>query len=485
MKRVAIIAVLAAMSAVGMCQNAFRQVPVPLNEDTRNLTIVDSVLYCSSSNILIKAAYRKGSVINLDAALDMMNVNAKVDYIVRHPRTGALYFTLTNGRGITTMYEYVQTGKKPLAKLVNVGGNRLSVCHPVFNADGTILVFSSGDGFGFGGMDLWYSQLTPEGWGEPKNFGHKVNTSFDETSPCIYGDYLIFVSDGRGVNADEQPEGKHQAYVTRLVATHQDGDTVMMVPIGQSPVQKLPSPFNSRFETMELTADPASGRIYWVSGNGGKVSLWEMEGSLQGAQVEGVVSDEKGRPLEGVKVKLLSMENNVTAASAVTDTAGKYVVVADSDRQYVLLAEKTGFFSTSMTLSTNRNEQNPDLMISEHKADVVLKTLDLGKPYSMGTLFGPNADVELTEEGEAELRKVVVFLNDNPELKVKWSVWSDATDNPRFNQMVTDQRLATLQDYLESHGVKAHRLKMTNTNAASASEAKATGTNRCMITLSK
>jgi hypothetical protein len=52
-------------------------------------------------------------------------------------------------------------------------------------ADGQELYFHSRRSGGYGGLDLWVSQKTPNGWGEPVNLGALVNTSADEGWPYV------------------------------------------------------------------------------------------------------------------------------------------------------------------------------------------------------------------------------------------------------------------------------------------------------------
>ena len=65
------------------------------------------------------------------------------------------------------------------------------------SADGRHLVFSSDRDGGFGGYDIWYSQLNGEGeWDAPVNAGAEVNTAFNEYNPAYdpYLDTLYFSS---------------------------------------------------------------------------------------------------------------------------------------------------------------------------------------------------------------------------------------------------------------------------------------------------
>ncbi|MBK8499598.1 MAG: OmpA family protein [Flavobacteriales bacterium] len=49
---------------------------------------------------------------------------------------------------------------------------------------------------GFGGTDLYVCERTVEGWGYPKNVGPTINTSANEMFPTMKGDSLFFASNG-------------------------------------------------------------------------------------------------------------------------------------------------------------------------------------------------------------------------------------------------------------------------------------------------
>ena len=71
-----------------------------------------------------------------------------------------------------------------------------SVC---LSPDEKIIYFSSERQGGYGGRDIYYAQLMPDGnWGNVKNIGPEINTKFDEDAPFIHSDgkTLFFSSTG-------------------------------------------------------------------------------------------------------------------------------------------------------------------------------------------------------------------------------------------------------------------------------------------------
>ena len=70
--------------------------------------------------------------------------------------------------------------------------------------NGRLLVFASDREGGFGGYDLYYAVMRDDGWSEPKNFGERINTEYDEYRPITMGFHdfentlMIFSSDRPG-----------------------------------------------------------------------------------------------------------------------------------------------------------------------------------------------------------------------------------------------------------------------------------------------
>jgi outer membrane protein OmpA-like peptidoglycan-associated protein len=73
-----------------------------------------------------------------------------------------------------------------------------SCAHPSLNAEGTKLYFVSDMPGGFGGMDLYVSELENGRWGPPMNMGPNINTEGNELFPSIHkSGRLYFSSDGQ------------------------------------------------------------------------------------------------------------------------------------------------------------------------------------------------------------------------------------------------------------------------------------------------
>lgn len=74
---------------------------------------------------------------------------------------------------------------------------RFACAMPFFNQADQRLYFCSDMPGGFGGWDIYYSELKEGKWKWPVNMGPRINTPFDELFPSAYKELLLFSSEAR------------------------------------------------------------------------------------------------------------------------------------------------------------------------------------------------------------------------------------------------------------------------------------------------
>jgi len=60
-----------------------------------------------------------------------------------------------------------------------------SYCHPALSEDGKTMIFASDQPGGFGGMDLWMTKKEGDSWSVPVNLGERINTPGNEVFPFL------------------------------------------------------------------------------------------------------------------------------------------------------------------------------------------------------------------------------------------------------------------------------------------------------------
>lgn len=473
-KTVAIIASLLMALAATAQESAFtadaqRLARLPMG--ARNVTVVDSNLYCYAGGVLMRAQRIGGDVLGFLPDTVFTRLNGNVDYVVRHP-SGDLYFTAKDSKGRSTLFRHTAVpGKKSKPEKLKM--NDMAVEHPTFTVDGRIMVFCTADERGNGGYDLWYSQLEEGIWGRPINIGTRLNSKGDEVSPTIYRDCLIFASNGHNNRGD------YDVFATRLISDQVTGDTIGMLQIGRSRLQCLPDPLNSPSDDLEMAIDTAPSGVYWVSNREAGVQFYHFAGPLDGLMLWGRVKDKMDHQLPNVRIAAL--QNGRQVCHTTTDKNGFYRLYLQSDSQYELTFQLDDYFTLHEQINTEKNSS--ESLIAESMHEVRLDRLPLGQRIYYKDLFGPNVDIELSDYGREQLKPLIRFLCDNPRMAVTMSLTSDATTDNSFNSLLTQQRLQALSDLFFRSVPSSVTLDFVNGCQTGCDTAK--GGSRLAVTISK
>ena len=425
-----------------------RQQLTVLPGHVKSLSMLDGNLYCYTAGLLLQAQRTGEQVVGFLADTVMVRFDEDVDYVVRHPQTGDLYFTKRDRKGRSFLYR-IPAGGSGKVESVTLGGGSLfnkgmTVEHPTFSIDGNIMIFSSLEKRrSLGGYDLWYSLFDGKRWGKPENLGSRINTTSDERAPVVYRDCLLFSSNGH-----KEDLGRMSLYSTRLISDRVVGDTVGMLQIGRCRIQRLPAPTNvDAADDYDIAIDTAAGFGYWLSTRKTSESdsqLFSFAGTLDGIHLWGVVADKQGRALSGVKVS--ARQGNTVVCNTFSDSEGHYHMYLQTDQFYDFSYQLDNYFVAFETF--NSTKHSDEYLIAEARLDVRLDRLPIGERLVYDDLFGPNVDVELSQRGIETLAPLVRFLNDNPETVIDMTLANDLTTDRAFNSLLTDHRIQSLEGYL-------------------------------------
>lgn len=450
--------------------STFKLMPQPqvqLPDDVETAFLLSGKLYCYASGVLFNVERDYERLLSFTADTDFVKLSPDIDYIIRHPENGDIYFTARDRKGRSQLYRCQrESGKRPKIKSVDVEG--FSVEHPAFSPDGKMLIFSSTGHKGNADYDLWYCRADKDEWGKPHNLGGRINTLLDERAPVVNGNYLYFTSNGRS-----DAEGHHTLYVTTLVS-QAGGDTVGVMPLGRGRVQRLPWPFNTPgTDSRGILFDPNLNCGYLLQSTLSAFSL-----PLAADALWGYVRDTTGTPLANAVVSVYSGAG-APVATATTNADGYYTLHLAADQHYRISVRHAGFFTDSVWFQATVDPTG--LLIGDQHRDVTLARLALGTRLYYTGLFGPNVSIELTETGRHKLVPLVRFLNDNPHYSANLILVSDLTADSSFNALLCEHRLLALKQYLAATIPSTVRLNFFNSCAGREGCNTASGIDRLTI----
>lgn len=320
---------------------------------------------------------------------------------------------------------------------------------PSLGPDGKTLFFASNRSGSIGGMDIWYSVQTETGqWLAPINLGPEVNTCLDDESPFIHpdGKTLYFASKGHvGM-------GGFDLFLSRK---KEDGSW--------SKSENLGYPINSYLDETGLVINAKGTTAMYAAekdnGYGGlDLYTFEIDSAIRPVwvtYVKGIVSDAADKKALEADVWVTRLDTEGLVNACRSDGEGKYFLCLAAGYNYAMNAYKPGylFYSSHFSLT------NADSAHRFYKYDISLQAIEIGKAMVLRNIFFNTNEFQLQPGSEPELKQLLLFLNQNPLLKVELGGHTDNTGNREFNQTLSANRAQSVYNWLVIKGIDPNRLQ--------------------------
>ncbi|MFC5271053.1 OmpA family protein [Adhaeribacter terreus] len=324
-----------------------------------------------------------------------------------------------------------------------------SVGHPALSPNGNILYFASDMPGGFGETDLYYCTKEADGsWSKPVNCGNVVNTVGKECFPTLAPDgTLHFSSDGHlgmgGLDlfSAKGTKAKWQA------------------------VTNLETPFNSGGDDFGIIFDPeGKGETGYFSSNRGSESgtddIYSFKSSrvpctlagLTVEQPEAKQAQTEGKPLSNVTLRLYRA-GDTTALVSYSDKDGKFSFPIQGGVKYIVKGSKEGYLTKSVEVMPECQS-----VLDLAKLALTLNKNKVNSSYIVENIYYDLDKSEIRPDAARELDKLVVMLQDNPEVKIELSSHTDSRQTDHYNQMLSQLRADAAVKYIISRGIDYRRI---------------------------
>jgi hypothetical protein len=211
--------------------------------------------------------------------------------------------------------------------------------HPSISPDGTSLYFTSDRPGGYGNADLWMSTRESDGsWSVPSNLGASINSSCNEMTPFICGDNrtLYFASDGHN------SVGGLDIFLTEKTANGWITPVNAGTPLNTPDDECFPStPPTVRADSVLYFSSTRAGGsggydLYGISPNPQPPAMITLRGTVRG----GLAKD----PVSGARLFWKDKSTGALVATIETNRNGEYYVVLPKGRKYDVGAQAERFF---------------------------------------------------------------------------------------------------------------------------------------------
>ncbi|MEO6187620.1 MAG: OmpA family protein, partial [Ginsengibacter sp.] len=284
-------------------------------------------------------------------------------------------------------------------------------------------------------------------WEEPLNLGAEINTSGDESTPFIHADNqtLYFNSNGHPGYSD-----KPDLFVSRKLSGGK-----------WSTPENLGYPINTIDDEGSLVVTSDGKTAYYSSDRAdtkGGLDIYTFElrkdiRPLKTLWVKGRVYDQKtGQGLPS-SVELANVKSHETVTKIQTDEDGNYLVTLPVGTDYAFNVKRKGYLFYSENY--NISEASSD---SVFQADIPLQPIEANARIVLKNVFFDTKKTELKPESINELDNVVRLLNENPNLKIQISGYTDNVGKAADNLSLSTGRAVAVVNYLLGKGVKNERV---------------------------
>lgn len=310
-----------------------------------------------------------------------------------------------------------------------------SFAHPAVSPDGEWLYFVSDMPGGEGGLDIWRTRITSNGFGGVENLGRPINTAGDEMFPSFRpnGDFYFSSNGHPGM-------GGLDIFIAR-----EDSITGTIIENQQFPL-------NSSADDFGMTFEGVHNRGYFCSSrNDGKG--WEHIFSFECPEilqtVTGWVYEKDGYELPSALVYMVGNDGTNLKLSVKGD--GSFTQVVKPGVDYVLLGTCKGYLNVKNEIRVEESEES-----EEYTLQFPLPPINI--PVLIDNIFYEFDKATLTPESTEALDKLVVMMNENPNITIELSAHCDYRGNDNYNQRLSQRRAESVVRYLIEHDIKKDRL---------------------------
>ena len=398
---------------------------------------------------------------------------------------------------IENLYYSVKDGNMWLtAKIVEGINSDLNEGSAILSKDGRVIYFSKCEDIGtFGGCDIFQAELQEDStWGNFLNLGRNINSTGWDSHPTLTqtGDTLFFASDrigGFGLSdiyyavKDNNGEWQESVNAGPIINTRQNevspfyhpkeavlyySSNGLLLNFGEFDIYKTFDRLGNWIEPKNIgplvngpgsefyfTIDSKSEQLYYsrsAENNLDNLDLYSfplpMEAQPRATTLlSGLINnDSTGSPMQGI-VSIIDLDNGIEVAPKFLRPDGTFEFELINNNNYLIIVRGESYFRLAEIFKLENNTQ----------ISATVKPLSTKIKFE-SIVFG-NGESTLTPEMYDDLDKIVDFLLDNPDFKLRISGHTDSDGREDFNLALSQERSESIQEYIVFFGnVDAERI---------------------------
>lgn len=370
-----------------------------------------------------------------------------------------MYFSRTNDKRVLIDEVEIAVVKLFKAELINgkwanvtalpFTSDTYSTQHPMLNADETRLYFSSDMPGTLGSFDIYYVDITNDGYGEPVNMGATINTKHREQFPFIDSEYtLYFASDGH------QGLGGLDIFMTKRY------NNLYSKPLN------LGETINTGMDDFSYVLKENEDTGYLSSNRdvGDNLYAFTRKENPRRFIVTGDVRDKNSKNLlPGTTVTLFD-DQGITVGQMVVGDEAEYVFNTEPNKTYKIEAYRDFYIPTTEELVTNDDgkiEFNIEMELESYDdAEDIVVTKDDGYIYiELENIYFDFNKWDIKPQAAKTLDVLVGLLKKYDRMEIQLGAHTDNRASFEYNLRLSRNRAASTLEYLVENGINRDRLR--------------------------
>lgn len=324
-------------------------------------------------------------------------------------------------------------GKWENSKPISLNSVEYSLRNPSISSDSKTLYFSSDMAGGLGGEDIWKVSVNGDEFGTPENLGPKVNTEGNDSFPYITEENILYFSSDARLGF-----GGFDVYEIDL------NKGTEATNVGE--------PVNTEKDDFAFSYNTAK-KIAMFSSNREGVDNLYIANPICGVNAIVMVKNATSRKaIEGAVISVLDDQNSVIDSSVSSDIGQKSFNV-NCEKAYTFKVSKDGYEDGVFTM----NPSNGGAALVEAYLEPI-KPVITEVEVILQPIYFEFDKSNVTAQGAEELDKLIVVMNENPEMVLFAKSHTDSRGDDKYNLSLSDRRAKSTVQYVISKGISKNRI---------------------------
>ncbi len=306
--------------------------------------------------------------------------------------------------------------------------------HPALSHTEDTLFFASDRMGGFGLSDIYFTYRQKNGsWASAQNLGPIVNTRNNEVSPFFHPRYniLYFSSNGQLYNF-----GEFDIYKSYKIENR------WSEPVNIGPL------VNGRGSEFYFTIDSESKDLFYARSANRDLNMQDLYSfplpmeAQPGSRttIRGSLTDSlTGKPFRGI-VSIIDMDDGIEVAPKFLRPDGSFEFDLINNNNYLLVIQGDDFFRIE------------EMFYLNGPMELHRTTEPIASRVKFESIEFDNGKYDLKTEMYGDLNKIVNFMYDNPDFRLRIAGHTDAAGSPEFNLSLSRIRAKNIRDYIVIFG---------------------------------